>query len=136
MAYERTNWQTGDIITAEKLNNMENALNNNINEGYAARGIVTIDQSTVALVSGFTIADLASEYIPHFIVATNPQALLSGQIYMCYKVSDSRNSGDKNMYFYTIIDNKLVQLVFNRTDLTGTSGTCTVIADFSASSNS
>lgn len=23
MAYESTNWQTGDIVTADKLNNME-----------------------------------------------------------------------------------------------------------------
>lgn len=26
MSYEKTNWQKGDVITAEKLNNIENAL--------------------------------------------------------------------------------------------------------------
>lgn len=28
MAYTPTNWQTGDTITAEKLNNIENGINN------------------------------------------------------------------------------------------------------------
>ena len=26
MTYEKTNWQVGDTITAEKLNNMENGI--------------------------------------------------------------------------------------------------------------
>lgn len=30
MSYTPTNWQTGDIITAEKLNNMENGIENSV----------------------------------------------------------------------------------------------------------
>lgn len=33
MAYEKTTWQTGDIITAEKMNNIENGIVNNFIEG-------------------------------------------------------------------------------------------------------
>ena len=31
MAYVKTNWETGDIITAEKLNHMENGIANSFN---------------------------------------------------------------------------------------------------------
>lgn len=33
MTYEKTTWQTGDIITAEKMNNIENGIVNNFIEG-------------------------------------------------------------------------------------------------------
>ena len=50
MAYEKTNWQTGDTVTAEKLNHVES--------GIAAAGqvmVVTIDPETSALQSTWQV---------------------------------------------------------------------------------
>lgn len=44
MSYNKTTWATGDIVTAEKLNNIENGItNNNI---YTASIISNVDEST------------------------------------------------------------------------------------------
>lgn len=44
MSYNKTTWATGDIVTAEKLNNIENGIvNNNI---YMVSVISNVDEST------------------------------------------------------------------------------------------
>lgn len=67
MAYEPTNWQNGDIITAEKLNKMENGIGNLI--------IEWIDDENDLLVSYQDITDALSigkmVYLKHTFIDEN-----------------------------------------------------------------
>ena len=66
MAYEKTTWQTGDTITAEKLNNIEQGI-------VAASGLVTatVDDTTVTLdKTGNDIETMvAAGALPYFVVS-------------------------------------------------------------------
>lgn len=76
MTYTKTNWQTGDVITAEKLNKLENGVEDA--SGGGSGGImligVTIDEERSCLVLNKTYKEIkdamSSGIVP--IIAMNP----------------------------------------------------------------
>ena len=59
MAYEKTTWQSGDIVTSEKLNNIENGVANANNFVVLS---LTIDESTGNIPLGKSYNDLMAYY--------------------------------------------------------------------------
>lgn len=61
MAYVKTTWQTGDLITAAKLNNMENGISS-IDTAQAESGLVvpliTIDTQNMTITMDMSFADV------------------------------------------------------------------------------
>ena len=65
MAYTEQNWQTGDVITAEKLNNMENGIGDSVSaeevggvSNPAFELVLTYDNSTDSITADKTYSDL------------------------------------------------------------------------------
>lgn len=49
MAYTPTLWATGDVITAEKLNNMEQGIQQGMQQVYFVHGTLALDAQTATL---------------------------------------------------------------------------------------
>lgn len=70
MAYEKTNWQTGDTVTAEKLNHAEQGIADNSAEVYVGTIVdgntqfdLTYNQAKAALQAGKDIRLYSSSYL-------------------------------------------------------------------------
>ena len=60
MAYEPHDWQTGETITADKLNHIENGIMNNSNENNLV--ILPFDQAGNTIVTTLTYSDITDIY--------------------------------------------------------------------------
>lgn len=71
MAYEKNVWQDGDIITAEKLNNIEEGIANS-NEGESQSGQIVFGKvrrgsmGEIVGIDGFTFRDIVPEDVTDF----------------------------------------------------------------------
>ena len=105
MAYTPTQWETGDIITAEKLNKAE--------EGIAANSTLTV---TVTMESGAYVAD--TEY------ADACAAVEAGQdVKLIYVQADMGPLPETRFIYdlkkYMIVSEAIVGLYFTNEDVTG-----------------
>ena len=48
MSYEKHTWETGEVITAEKLNNIEDGVKNIVDKGLSSRVVTIIEEDFVA----------------------------------------------------------------------------------------
>lgn len=76
MSYVKTTWVTGDIVTAPKLNNIENGVYNNDQN-------ISSEASTRATADGKLEADLAPAYSTSATYAVGDYCIYQGQLYRC-----------------------------------------------------
>ena len=62
MAYEKNTWQTGDVVTAAKLNNMENGIADAL-----AINVYTAEYIGETLTAGFSFNDLIDDMENHIL---------------------------------------------------------------------
>lgn len=102
MAYEKTEWKNGDTITAEKLNHMEDGIENNANGVFIVRKVKStgeepgdyhLNKTFGEIRSAFESGKIIVEYNYDFEEEQN-------QIGVSYKILEF----DYNAYFYSSDD--------------------------------
>lgn len=88
MAYEKQNWQTGDVITADKLNHIEEGLVNSVGDrGFeCTEDYVTLTDESVTTVNNNDYRDGALVY-SECITADTIKVTFDGTEYICENVS-------------------------------------------------
>ena len=77
MAYVPTNWQTGDVVTAEKLNKLENGV---MSSGGSLIVNVALDQATMTATLDKTTADLINAVNDGLSVILKLDASMDGDL--------------------------------------------------------
>lgn len=122
MVYEPTNWQNGDVVTAEKLNKIEN--------GIADSGIVIVDMvwdgvlpqtgSLPQFKSEILASEIAEEYISGKFVrlryiydnGSEPQIIACADIVFCAPNRNSYYSEDDPVPMFKVVLNENSNIYF------------------------
>ena len=92
MAYEKQTWQTGDVITQEKLNHMEDGIANSAGYECSEEPITLVDQTMTST------SDSTPVTLPFFIDAEPLYITVDGTDYVITPTDAS--GGNKNAYVY------------------------------------
>ena len=91
MAYQKTTWQTGDIITAEKLNNIQNGIENIVGFEGSESGIKLIEViesdsgTTLDITAGELFDFLANKNVCYiYVTRTDPSNPDGGGLFVSH----------------------------------------------------
>jgi len=96
MAYEKTNWQTGDIVTAEKLNKLENG----VASGGGAGGFMLVSRTDSGINKSYNelLAAINNSIMPVLVINWEDDGESGMELYELQSLGSSPIGPDENIY--------------------------------------